>query len=731
MNSNFNYKYNELEKFIKEHGCKPTLKSNKSLSVWINTQVGNSNKNKENKEKVINLLKQNGLMGKIGLKKRDWEDTFNLLNNYLKANKDFKNLTNDEIINIFGININSWIAQNTTKNVPKNKREKVSRLVSEYDLLKRKATLSDDFLNLFGFAFDNKIRPNHLSMFKAEKTTFDGWILGKRRLFFEKDVELKKSVTFFGENKLKSYTENDFYFDELKLILDLIDNSIYDLEMVIKSSKNLYLIVSKENNSYNLNYEFSYKPKNKTNKTINPNDLFVCDFLYSININVIVLYYINHYKYILDQNDELIKNMNNFNLNLSYSKIKLKEIIKKEIGFFYYNNLSDIIQKTWNDAVFEYFKNNSRDKNTIHLFLNLDNSQVDIAKNINVTRERVRQIMSKIQKLFYINFQKNKIDFKSILVNDATDKQKKENIMTNRNKIYFGPPGTGKSYKIFKEIKSNKKFVCMFNDEYSYFDFMGQYKPVMYTINRNNKTQIFDELNNIVDKYEDKEPIIVYNFVPGIFIQAYIEAKKTTEDVFLIIEEINRGNCSSIFGDLFQLLDRDDNGESLYSINTSSEVSSFLKYQGVENYNELKLPSNLKIISTMNTSDQSLFKMDSAFKRRWDLDFIDINYNEEQLMDTYIENTNILWVSFLKKINDLIINTLESENKCIGQWFIIPENINNKKMISEKKFKNVFLQYLYFDVFHNDREIIFKGKNFSKIITLSINEIISDILEEN
>jgi 5-methylcytosine-specific restriction endonuclease McrBC GTP-binding regulatory subunit McrB len=305
------------------------------------------------------------------------------------------------------------------------------------------------------------------------------------------------------------------------------------------------------------------------------------------------------------------------------------------------------------------------------------------------------------------------------LENDiAIDTKAKEiyyKINIPRNIIYYGAPGTGKSRKVKDElgnIDANKKFRTMFHEEYSYFDFVGQYKPVIY--HESGGTSFYSPTGiKMGDKF--KKPIISYEFTPGIFLKAYTEAYRTKDDVYLIIEELNRGNCSSIFGDIFQLLDRNESGESEYPICPSEELKDFLHNQKIEVMPKetLIIPKNLKIIATMNTSDQSLFPIDSAFKRRWSLEFIPIDLTDKSISNLEIDgNEKIKWVKFVKIINQEIYKSLNSENKQIGQYFLKKENSN----ISFYDFKNKLMHYLYFDVFKHHQSEIFGDKTFSEII---------------
>ena len=223
----------------------------------------------------------------------------------------------------------------------------------------------------------------------------------------------------------------------------------------------------------------------------------------------------------------------------------------------------------------------------------------------------------------------------------------------------------------------------------------------------------------------EKNPInessskITYQFVPQAFTNAYVEAWNTEEDVYLIIEEINRGNCAQIFGDLFQLLDR-KNGVSEYPIDADTDLANYINKElqssprtdipaDVRNGSKLMLPSNLYIWATMNTSDQSLFPIDSAFKRRWDWVYIPIKKHDEGYK-IKIDNNVYDWWGFLEKINQVIGDTTSSEDKKLGYFFVKAED----KVIKADKFVSKVLFYLWNDVFKNygfDNPIFSKGEN--------------------
>ena len=213
--------------------------------------------------------------------------------------------------------------------------------------------------------------------------------------------------------------------------------------------------------------------------------------------------------------------------------------------------------------------------------------------------------------------------------------------------------------------------------------------------------------------YEEK---IVYKFVPQAFLKAYVAAWKNNEkeqNVFLVIEEINRGNCAQIFGDIFQLLDRNDNGESEYPIKADQDIQNYLAEafadcdtlpENIKSGEELILPSNLYIWATMNTSDQSLFPIDSAFKRRWDWEYVPINYANGN-WEIVIGNIRYSWVSFQKIVNKKVYEINHSEDKMLGDFFV---KADDDDVITEKVLLNKILFYLWNDVCKDGEGDIFK-----------------------
>lgn len=320
--------------------------------------------------------------------------------------------------------------------------------------------------------------------------------------------------------------------------------------------------------------------------------------------------------------------------------------------------------------------------------------------------------------------------------------QEKRDI-TSLQQIYYGAPGTGKSHTINERIEGESVIRTTFHPDSDYSTFVGAYKPTMDLL------PICDELGQpmkIGSTVLHKEQII-YEFVDQAFLQAYVQAWKfyaensdTAKKQYLIIEEINRGNCAQIFGDLFQLLDRNDSGFSVYPINADKDMKKQLAkafkkdgvtitipnadkintlYKGKDIVSKvlsgeiLVLPNNLYIWATMNTSDQSLFPIDSAFKRRWEWQYMPIGkgYDENgQEIKWAIEGATkkFSWWSFLEKINAQIGEATQSEDKKLGFFFCKATD----GVISAEKFVSKVIFYLWNDVFKNNG---FEGPIFKDV----------------
>ena len=300
--------------------------------------------------------------------------------------------------------------------------------------------------------------------------------------------------------------------------------------------------------------------------------------------------------------------------------------------------------------------------------------------------------------------------------------------------IFYGAPGTGKSHTIKEETMESDVIRTTFHPDTDYSTFVGAYKPTTALL------PICDELGQpmkIGATTLHKEQI-VYEFVAQSFLQAYVNAwKKFDKDdkQYLVIEEINRGNCAQIFGDLFQLLDRNDYGFSDYPIKADADMKRQLQkaftglviaqkdkinamYEGkdivsqVLNGDILLLPNNLYIWATMNTSDQSLFPIDSAFKRRWDWTYMPISDAENNWI-IEVDGSKYDWWQFLEKINEKIGSITNSEDKKLGYFFCKAQD----GVISAKTFVGKVIFYLWNDVFKDYEfgDAIFNDEDGSKL----------------
>lgn len=327
----------------------------------------------------------------------------------------------------------------------------------------------------------------------------------------------------------------------------------------------------------------------------------------------------------------------------------------------------------------------------------------------------------------------------------------------SRQVIYFGAPGTGKSHEVNRLTANADVIRTTFHPDSDYSTFVGAYKPT--TIDR----QMRDIAGHLVFDKETGEPVmenrIVYEFVEQAFLQAYIKAwdayakaaeGEKAEEQYLVIEEINRGNCAQIFGDLFQLLDRNGYGFSEYPISADKDMKKQLAkaFKGMaiadaERINQiygkdyvskvlsgeiLLLPDNLFIWATMNTSDQSLFPIDSAFKRRWDWKYIPICEGKENGVSLgwkiKVNGKLFDWWQFVEKINAEINELTKSEDKKLGYFFCKAQD----GIITAETFVSKVIFYLWNDVFKDmafGSDIFMDGENeltFNSFYAMSSNE---------
>ena len=324
------------------------------------------------------------------------------------------------------------------------------------------------------------------------------------------------------------------------------------------------------------------------------------------------------------------------------------------------------------------------------------------------------------------NYKKDELvdEVEDDFVEDLTDYDKCERNKDGTNVILYGVPGAGKSWTIKEEYCDDEDRMerLVFHPDYTYSDFVGQILP----------------------KIND-DGSVSYVFNPGPFTKlvkkAYYNPK---EHFYLVIEEVNRGNAPAIFGDIFQLLDRNKDGGSEYAI-TNADIAKIV--YGKENH-KVSIPSNMSILCTMNTSDQNVFTLDTAFQRRWNMRLIQNKFREgeekeQAFAKTEILDTTVTWEKFFTEINKIIldknIRMTSSEDKRLGTHFVSVEDLkyeegNNKQ---NSKFPEKVLKYLWDDAFKFTKEDVFdleKVKSLEDVIELFLKAKGSDrfrIFKEN
>ena len=391
---------------------------------------------------------------------------------------------------------------------------------------------------------------------------------------------------------------------------------------------------------------------------------------------------------VFNNSSDIVQAINNKTslTNIIYEKGSLffiggpKDIIPRGLFYRGYDKFSDFLydhfQIEKSDITKNPFKKIYTKTNQINIF-----SELSSIFNTNANYSKLMTSLEQgcIEALNTLKWG-NKIDFSKL--------------SNSKNQIFYGAPGTGKSHKVNEIIQTKLERTerVTFHPEFDYASFVGGYKPSM------------------------KDDDIIYEFIPQAFTNIYVKAwNNLKEDYYLVIEEINRGNCAEIFGDIFQLLDRSNS----YAITPSKELKEYLDNQFSANDkidgNKMILPPNLNILATMNTSDQSLFPMDSAFKRRWDWEYIPINDkfsddNQSSKFNVILPNEeSFSWLEFILAVNNVIRNNDNlGMDKCLGNYFIKPESTD----IEIETFINKVIFYLWNDVFKDETEEhnIFKDK---------------------
>ncbi|WP_443738389.1 AAA family ATPase [Treponema sp.] len=459
------------------------------------------------------------------------------------------------------------------------------------------------------------------------------------------------------------------------------------------------------------------------------------------------------------------KGFDNLSKPQYFEKTLFESLQKRNVS----TDFSDLLNKTFKDEIGEL----DILKNLINRYsdlLEIENNKISIkikdAENMEINVDR------NDRESFFNSFNK-----------------KSSEIPYPHNRIIFGAPGTGKSFRLKKESTENSFFSeitrVTFHPDYSYSQFVGTYKPTMIKADNKqedentrqiiqvlqNKTSSSQEKYNILyDKFKENNltllPFLLglytddafstrkkdgsataddnnaernhgkairsyvnlksendgeeisYKYIPGPFLRTLVNALKSnrlneTKNYLLIIEEINRARVSAVFGDMFQLLDRNEYGESEYEIQTSEDMRNFLTEQlggNKDDYQTIRLPNNFYIWATMNSADQGVFPMDTAFKRRWNFEYIGIDENESGVSAYEIPISRIVnekkiikkvnWNKLRQAINKKLISLNVNEDKLLGPYFIGEKDLKSA-MQNQEDFINLFkskvLMYLFED----------------------------------
>ncbi|MCM1502539.1 MAG: AAA family ATPase [Bacteroidales bacterium] len=375
-----------------------------------------------------------------------------------------------------------------------------------------------------------------------------------------------------------------------------------------------------------------------------------------------------------------------------------QEILFQQVGIYcnIFNN-DNVVAKDEQEDVgpFRVFKSFVREG--LHPFLTIENNV--FSNNSGESLEDYKEMVDTT-----LNLSSKKI----VLYQEDSALQEIDNNKLNDpyQIIFYGALGTGKSHAVENDyVQGNKSFRITFHPDTDYASFVGCYKPTMCGT-------------------DDSQ--ITYSFVPQVFLKSYVYAwNNPDKKTFLVIEELNRGNCAQIFGDIFQLLDRRADeyaGYSKYAVNADTDIAKYLQQyivndeyestirniykpeEDIFDFSLMALPDNLYILATMNTSDQSLFPIDSAFKRRWEMEYVKVNYEDAAKFKLELDDQHLYsWDKVLEGLNGYIKRETNSTNKIIGNRFA---QAKVGDIIDLKTFRDKVLFFLFNDVFKDNDDFI-------------------------
>lgn len=431
-------------------------------------------------------------------------------------------------------------------------------------------------------------------------------------------------------------------------------------------------------------------------------------------------------------NSEELDKFFGFNEGYTYSFSKenllaYMDQVKLEYVYQKFNNYKNASLATWNDN-YSMIESLSEDSLSIRLVKFTDATRYYVRAEEDVFKKLFRRIA--VPKLTNVVFERDADRKRIYLKLELNLEYERAESGTDpirfstgyqsdfaRNRIVFGAPGTGKSFMINRERKEllgsdNETDYerVTFHPDYSYANFVGTYKPVPV--------------------YTDEEEVdtITYAYVPGPFMRVYVNALKSgrtgnPKPHLLIIEEINRANVAAVFGDVFQLLDRGDDNVSEYPIQASEDIKNYLAGElggSPEDYAKIRIPDNMFIWATMNSADQGVFPMDTAFKRRWDFTYLGIDDSDEDIRGKFVyladdSSQKVEWNKLRKAINHFLAKEKINEDKQLGPYFIgrnivVPndgDEIDRDRFI--RVFKNKVIMYLFEDAAKQKRSRLFEG----------------------